>query len=137
MIFAMVLALAAVAVIALKTHGTYDFDGTEKFMLMVFECGSLILIAGSVARLLHASHRRLANALGKIAVVYIVMINVLNILAGLDVLERQTLRAWPCNIDGIMRIPEAHIGLAVLFGFTAITLLVFAFANDFTRFRKP
>ncbi len=137
MIFAMVLALAAVAVIALKTHGTHDFDGTEKFMLMVFECGSLLLIAGSVARLVHASHRRLAKALGKIAVAYIVMINVLNILSDFDVLERQSLRAWPCNIEGITRIPEAHIGLAVLFSLTAITLLVFAFANDFSRFRKP
>ena len=137
MIYAMLFALAAVAVIVLKTYGTDSFDGTERFMLIVVECGSLILIAGSVARLLHASHRRLANALGKIAVAYIVMINVFNILAELDVLERQTLRAWPCNIDGIMRIPETHIGLAVLFGFTAITLLVFAFANDFKRFRKP
>ena len=137
MIFALLLALAAVAVIALKTHGTHEFDGTEKFMLMVFECGSLVMIAGSVARLVHASHRRLANALGKIAVAYIVMINVLNILAELDVLEKQSLRAWPCNIDGITRIPEAHIGLAVLFSLTAITLLVFAFANDFSRFRKP
>ena len=137
MIFAMVLALVAVAVIALKTHGTHEFDGTEKFMLMVFECGSLVMIAGSVARLVHASHKRLAKALGKIAVAYIVMINVLNILAELDVLERQSLRVWPCNIDGITRIPEAHIGLAVLFSLTAITLLVFAFANDFSRFRKP
>ena len=137
MIFAMLLALAAVAVIALKTHGTHEFDGTEKFMLMVFECGSLLLIAGSVARLLHASHRRLANALGKIAVAYIVMINVLNILTELDVLEKQSLRVWPCNIEGITRIPEAHIGLAVLFGLTAITLLICAFAKDFNRFRKP
>ena len=137
MIFAIVLALVSVAVIALKTHGTHEFDGTKQFMLMVFECGGLVLIAGSVARLIYASHRRLANALGKIALAYIVMINVLNILADFDVLERQSLRAWPCNIDGITRIPEAHIGLAVLFSLTAITLLVFAFANDFSRFRKP
>lgn len=137
MVFAILLALASVAVIVLKTYGSSNFDGTEKFMIMVFESGGLVMIAGAVARLLYSSRRRAANAIGKIAIAYIVIINVLHILTELDVLEKKSLWTCPCNIAGITEIPEAHVGLAILFSFTAIVLLVFASAKDFMRFRKP
>ena len=137
MFFALALAVAAVAVIVISTAGSSSFDGTQRFIALACECGAVVGIGGSLSRMLLAGNPRMAKVVGKLPVVYIFLINALELLTVLGVFDRYTLRLFPCCIDGITRHPNGHLLLGAVMVFVAVVLLVGAAWADFKRFRKP
>ncbi len=137
MFFALALAVAAVAVIVISTAGSSSFDGTQRFIALVCECGAVIGIGGSLSRMLLAGNPRMANVVGKLSVAYIFIINALELLTVLGVFDRYTLRLFPCCIAGITRHPNGHLLLGVVMVFVAVVVLVGAAWADFRRFRRP
>ncbi|MBR0506830.1 MAG: hypothetical protein IJJ84_15630 [Kiritimatiellae bacterium] len=137
MFFASLLAMASSSMLVLSTGGTIDFDDARFAIVLTCECGSLVVAAGSIARMIVGAHPRLATSVGKAAAAYIFMINGLQFLTALDVLERTALRPFPCCIEGVRRVPNGHLVIAIVMVIAAICLAMAAAREDFKRFRKP
>jgi hypothetical protein len=52
-------------------------------------------------------------------------------------MDRDTLWPFPCCIEGVRRIPNGHLVIAIVMGFAAICFVMVATREDFKRFRKP
>ena len=137
MFFAFLLATASMSMLVLITSSSFDFNDARRIIVHAFECGALVVIAGSIARVILDAHPRLAKSLGKIAVAYIAIINGLQLLTELDVMDRDTLWPFPCCIEGVRRIPNGHLVIAIVMVFAAICFVMVAAREDFKRFRKP
>ena len=136
MIFAVLIAAAALSA-AVAFTPSLDLGTLCKFSLAVMECGGVIVIAGSVARMIIASHPRTANALGKFAFAYIGIVNALAGLVAAEVLDKNLVYSLPCSIVGIDEFDALHGGLAPIIAAAAAVLLLCAAGKDFKRFRKP
>ena len=137
MFFAFLLATASMSMLVLITSSSFDFNDARRIIVHAFECGALVVIAGSIARVILDAHPRLAKSLGKIAVAYIAIINGLQLLTELDVMDRDTLWPFPCCIEGARRLPNVHLVIAIVMVIAAICLAMAAAREDFKRFRKP
>ena len=107
-----------------------------KFFFVAMECGGVVVIAGSIARMIIAVHPRMANALGKIAFAYIGIVNALSALAAAEVLDKNLVYSLPCCVAGIDRFDTLHGGLAPVIAMGAVMLLLCAAGKDFNRFRR-
>ena len=107
-----------------------------KIFFVVMECGGVVVIAGSIARMIIAVHPRMANALGKIAFAYIGIVNALSALAAAEVLDKNLVYSLPCCVAGIDRFDTLHGGLAPVIAMGAVVLLLYAAGKDFNRFRR-
>ena len=134
MLFALMMIVVVIAVAAFKADKAKDF---ETVLVLLFEFGGLLIIAGSVGRMFLTSHPRLSAAVGKIALGYIVAVNVFTILTEFDVFEREDFQWMICNLDGINRIIAWHFAGAFSTAALALLLLTLATILEFTRFRKP
>ena len=137
MFFASLLATASSSMLVLSTGGTIDFDDARFAIVLTCECGALVVIAGSIARMIVGIHPRLAKSVGMASAAYIFMINGLLFLTELDVLDRTTLRQFPCCIEGVRRVPNGHLLIAIVMAIAAICFVLVATREDFKRFRKP
>ena len=137
MFFAFLLATASSSMLVLCTGGTMDFDDARFAIVLTCECGALVVIAGSIARMIVGIHPRLAKSVGMASAAYIFMINGLQFLTELDVLDRTTLRPFPCCIEGVRRVPNGHLLIAIVMAIAAICLVMAAAREDFKRFSKP
>ena len=136
MTFAILLATAAAAVMALRTYSTSDFDGAKKFIVFTYECGGVAIAAGALARMSLAGNARIANVIGKIGLAYIVIVNLFIFLAEVHVVSEDALALVPCCLGGIVRMFEVHVPIAVAMGVGAVVLLFCAAGIDFTRWWK-
>ena len=107
-----------------------------KFFFVAMECGGVVVIAGSIARMIIAVHPRMANALGKIAFAYIGIVNALSALAAAEVLDKNLVYSLPCCVAGIDKFDTLHGGLAPVIALAAVMLLLCAAGKDFNRFRR-
>ena len=107
-----------------------------KIFFVAMECGGVVVIAGSIARMIIAVHPRMANALGKIAFAYIGIVNALSALAAAEVLDKNLVYSLPCCVAGIDRFDTLHGGLAPVIAMAAVMLLLCAAGKDFNRFRR-
>ena len=107
-----------------------------KIFFVVMECGGVVVIAGSIARMIIAVHPRMANALGKIAFAYIGIVNALSALAAAEVLDKNLVYSLPCCVAGIDKFDTLHGGLAPVIALAAVMLLLCAAGKDFNRFRR-
>ncbi|MBR6734865.1 MAG: ABC transporter permease [Kiritimatiellae bacterium] len=107
-----------------------------KFFFVAMECGGVVVIAGSIARMIIAVHPRMANALGKIAFAYIGIVNALSALAAAEVLDKNLVYSLPCCVAGIDKFDTLHGGLAPVIAMGAVMLLLCAAGKDFNRFRR-
>ena len=137
MFFAFLLATASTSMLVLITGSTLHFNDTRRIIVLICECFALVAIAGSIARVILDTRPRLAKSLGKIAAAYFAIINGLQLLTELDVMDRDTLWPFPCCIEGVRRIPNGHLVIAIVMGFAAICFVMVATREDFKRFRKP
>ena len=137
MFFAFLLAMASTSMLVLITGSTLHFNDTRRIIVLICECFALVAIAGSIARVILDTRPRLAKSLGKIAAAYFAIINGLQLLTELDVMDRDTLWPFPCCIEGVRRIPNGHLVIAIVMGFAAICFVMVATREDFKRFRKP
>ena len=136
MTFAILLATAAAAVMALRTYSTSDFDGAKKFIVFTYECGGVAIAAGALARMSLAGNARIANVVGKIGLAYIVIANLLIFLAEVHVVSEAALVVVPCCLVGVVQMFEVHVPIAVAMGVGAVVLLFCAAGIDFTRWWK-
>ena len=136
MTFAILLATAAAAVMALRTYSTSDFDGAKKFIVFTYECGGVAIAAGALARMSLAGNARIANVIGKIGLAYIVIVNLFIFLAEVHVVSEKALYLVPCCLIGIVRMFDVHVPIAVAMGVGAVALLFCAAGIDFTRWWK-
>jgi hypothetical protein len=136
MTFAILLATAAAAVMALRTYSTSDFDGAKKFIVFTYECGAVAIAAGALARMSLAGNARIANVIGKIGLAYIVIANLLIFLAEVHVVSEAALVMVPCCLVGVVQMFEVHVPIAVAMGVGAVVLLFCAAGIDFTRWWK-
>ena len=136
MFFAFLLATASTSMLVLITGSTLHFNDTRRIIVLICECFALVAIAGSIARVILDTRPRLAKSLGKIAAAYFAIINGLQLLTELDVMDRDTLWPFPCCIEGVRRIPNGHLVIAIVMGFAAICFVMVATREDFKRFRK-
>ena len=134
MVFAAIMTAVVIAVAAFKMDNIRDF---EKLLVIMFEFGGLLIIAGSVGRMLLTHHPRLGAAVGKIALGYIVIVNVFTVLTQFDVFERRDFQWMICNIDGINYAIAWHFAGAFTAAALALLLLVLATVMEFGKFRKP
>ena len=111
-------------------------DDITKIFFVVMECGGVVVIAGSIARMIIAVHPRMANALGKIAFAYIGIVNALSALAAAEVLDKNLVYSLPCCVAGIDKFDTLHGGLAPVIALAAVMLLLCAAGKDFNRFRR-
>ena len=137
MFFAFLLAMASTSMLVLITGSTLHFNDIRRIIVLICECFALVAIAGSIARVILDTRPRLAKSLGKIAAAYFAIINGLQLLTELDVMDRDTLWPFPCCIEGVRRIPNGHLVIAIVMGFAAICFVMVATREDFKRFRKP
>ena len=137
MFFAFLLATASTSMLVLITGSTLHFNDTRRIIVLICECFALVAIAGSIARVILDTRPRLAKSLGKIAAAYFAIINGLQLLTELDVMDRDTLWPFPCCIEGVRRIPNGHLVIAIVMSFAAICFVMVATRVDFKRFRKP
>ncbi len=107
-----------------------------KIFFVAMECGGVVVIAGSIARMIIAVHPRMANALGKIAFAYIGIVNALSALAAAEVLDKNLVYSLPCCVAGIDKFDTLHGGLAPVIALGAVMLLLCAAGKDFNRFRR-
>ena len=107
-----------------------------KIFFVAMECGGVVVIAGSIARMIIAVHPRMANALGKIAFAYIGIVNALSALAAAEVLDKNLVYSLPCCVAGIDKFDTLHGGLAPVIALAAVMLLLCAAGKDFNRFRR-
>ena len=136
MVFAILLATAAAAVMALRTYITLDFDVAKKIIVFLYECGAVAIAAGALARMSLAGNARIANAIGKIGLAYIVIANLLIFLAEVHVVSEKALYLVPCCLIGVVEMFEVHVPIAVAMGVGAVVLLFCAAGIDFTRWWK-
>ena len=136
MVFAILLATAAVAVMALRDYITLDFDGAKIFIVFTYECGAVAIAAGALARMALAGNARIANVIGKIGLAYIVIANLLIFLSEVHVVSEDALALIPCCLVGIVRMFDVHVPIAVAMGVGAVVLLFCAAGIDFTRWWK-
>ena len=136
MTFAILLATAAAAVMALRTYSTSDFDGAKKFIVFTYECGGVAIAAGALARMSLAGNARIANVIGKIGLAYIVIANLLIFLAEVHVVSEAALVMVPCCLVGVVQMFEVHVPIAIAMGVGAVVLLFCAAGIDFTRWWK-
>ena len=136
MVFAILLATAAVAVMALRTYITLDFDGAKIFIVFTYECGAVAIAAGALARMSLAGNARIANVIGKIGLAYIVIVNLFIFLAEVHVVSEKALYLVPCCLIGVFEMFEVHVPIAVAMGVGAVVLLFCAAGIDFTRWWK-
>lgn len=136
MTFAILLATAAAAVMALRAYTTLDFDDAKKFIVFTYECGAVAIAAGALARMALADNARIANVIGKIGLAYIVIANLLIFLSEVHVVSEDALVLVPCCLVGIVRMFDVHVPIAVAMGVGAVVLLFCAAGIDFTRWWK-
>ena len=136
MVFAILLATAAAAVMALRTYSTSDFDVAKKIIVFTYECGAVAIAAGALARMSLAGNARIANVIGKIGLAYIVIANLLIFLAEAHVVSEDALALVPCCLVGVVKMFEVHVPIAVAMGVGAVVLLFCAAGIDFTRWWK-
>jgi len=135
---AMVFAILMLAVVVAGTAMAKDSNkDIETILVILFEFGGLLVIAGCLGRFLLPRHPRLASSMGKLALGYIVVNNVLTVLAQFDVFERSDFRWLICNIDGIDHALATHFGGAFATAALAAALLLMATILEFSSFRKP
>ena len=134
MVFALLIAVAAASALAVF-YPNLPGDMT-KFFFVAMECGGVVVIAGSIARMIIAVHPRMANALGKIAFAYIGIVNALSALAAAEVLDKNLVYSLPCCVAGIDKFDTLHGGLAPVIALAAVVLLLYAAGKDFNRFRR-
>ena len=134
MVFALLIAVAAASALAVF-YPNLPGDMT-KFFFVAMECGGVVVIAGSIARMIIAVHPRMANALGKIAFAYIGIVNALSALAAAEVLDKNLVYSLPCCVAGIDKFDTLHGGLAPVIALAAVMLLLCAAGKDFNRFRR-
>ena len=132
----MVFALIVTAIILPVPYICRSTDpGNQKFVVFVLEFCGLLMIAGSLGRLFVERRKTLAKAIGKAAFAYLVLVNVLCIVAEMDVFDKHLLYPMPCCIFGI---DEGHHPLAAIClaaaGFALLQVVAF---KDFRKFRKP
>jgi hypothetical protein len=128
--------IAVVAASALAVFYPNLPDDITKIFFVVMECGGVVVIAGSIARMIIAVHPRMANALGKIAFAYIGIVNALSALAAAEVLDKNLVYSLPCCVAGIDKFDTLHGGLAPVIALAAVMLLLCAAGKDFNRFRR-
>ena len=136
MVFAILLATAAVAVMALRTYSTSGFDDAKKIIVFMYECGAVAIAAGALARMALAGNARIANVIGKIGLAYIVIVNLFIFLAEVHVVSEEALALVPCGLFGVVQMFEVHVPIAVAMGVGAVVLLFCAAGIDFTRWWK-
>ena len=136
MVFAILLATAASAVLVLHAYGTGNIHPMKELIVAAYECGGVLIAAGALARILLADHRRVARIVGRIGIAYIVMVQVLYILSEAHVVDRKTLFILPCNIDGVDRMFDEHVPIAFGLSCIAILLLACAAKRDFAECRR-
>ncbi len=140
MVFAILLATAAAAVMALRAYTTLDFDDAKKFIVFTivftYECGAVAIAAGALARMALADNARIANVIGKIGLAYIVIVNLFIFLAEVHVVSEKALYLVPCCLIGVVEMFEVHVPIAVAMGVGAVVLLFCAAGIDFTRWWK-
>ena len=136
MTFAILLATAAAAVMALRTYSTSDFYGAKKFIVFTYECGGVAIAAGALARMSLAGNARIANVIGKTGLAYIVIVNLFIFLAEVHVVSEDALALVPCCLVGIVRMFDVHVPIAVAMGVGAVVMLFCAAGIDFTRWWK-
>ena len=134
MVFALLIAVAASSALAVF-YPNLPSDITKIFFVAM-ECGGVVVIAGSIARMIIAVHPRMANALGKIAFAYIGIVNALSALAAAEVLDKNLVYSLPCCVAGIDKFDTLHGGLAPVIALAAVILLLCAAGKDFNRFRR-
>ena len=134
MVFALLIAVAASSALAVF-YPNLPGDITKIFFVAM-ECGGVVVIAGSIARMIIAVHPRMANALGKIAFAYIGIVNALSALAAAEVLDKNLVYSLPCCVAGIDKFDTLHGGLAPVIAMAAVVLLLCAAGKDFNRFRR-
>ena len=134
MVFALLIAVAASSALAVF-YPNLPGDITKIFFVAM-ECGGVVVIAGSIARMIIAVHPRMANALGKIAFAYIGIVNALSALAAAEVLDKNLVYSLPCCVAGIDKFDTLHGGLAPVIALAAVILLLCAAGKDFNRFRR-
>lgn len=134
MLFALLMLAVVIAVSAVKADTPRHF---ETLLVILFEFGGLLVIAGSIGRMLVSSHPRLGSAVGKIALGYIVTVNVFTVLTEFDVFERKDFQWMICNLDGIDHQLTIHFGGAFATAAVAFMFLLLATALEFGKFRKP
>ena len=134
MVFALLIAVAASSALAVFYPNLPD--DITKIFFVVMECGGVVVIAGSIARMIIAVHPRMANALGKIAFAYIGIVNALSALAAAEVLDKNLVYSLPCCVAGIDKFDTLHGGLAPVIAMGAVVLLLCAAGKDFNRFRR-
>ena len=134
MVFALLIAVAASSALAVF-YPNLPGDITKIFFVAM-ECGGVVVIAGSIARMIIAVHPRMANALGKIAFAYIGIVNALSALAAAEVLDKNLVYSLPCCVAGIDKFDTLHGGLAPVIALAAVMLLLCAAGKDFNRFRR-
>ena len=134
MVFALLIAVAASSALAVF-YPNLPGDITKIFFVAM-ECGGVVVIAGSIARMIIAVHPRMANALGKIAFAYIGIVNALSALAAAEVLDKNLVYSLPCCVAGIDKFDTLHGGLAPVIAMGAVMLLLCAAGKDFNRFRR-
>lgn len=136
MVFAILLATAAAAVMALRAYTTLGFDDAKKIIVFMYECGAVAIAAGALARMSLAGNARIANVIGKIGLAYIVIANLLIFLSEVHVVSEDALVLVPCCLVGIVRMFDVHVPIAVAMGVGAVVLLFCAAGIDFTRWWK-
>ena len=136
MVFAILLATAAAAVMALRAYTTLDFDVAKNFIVFTYECGAVAIAAGALARMALADNARIANVIGKIGLAYIVIVNLFIFLAEVHVVSEKALYLVPCCLIGVVEMFEVHVPIAVAMGVGAVVLLFCAAGIDFTRWWK-
>ena len=136
MVFAILLATAAAAVMALRTYITLDFDVAKIIIVFLYECGAVAIAAGALARMSLAGNARIANVIGKIGLAYIVIVNLFIFLSEVHVVSEDALALVPCCLVGIVRMFDVHVPIAVAMGVGAVVLLFCAAGIDFTRWWK-
>jgi len=134
MVFALLIAVVVSSALAVFCP-RYVLRDMTKFFFVAMECGGVVVIAGSIARMIIAVHPRMANALGKIAFAYIGIVNALSALAAAEVLDKNLVYSLPCCVAGIDRFDTLHGGLAPVIAMGAVMLLLCAAGKDFNRFR--
>ena len=136
MVFAILLATAAVVVLALRPHTTADFDAVKKFIVFTYECGGVAIAAGALARMSLASNARISNVIGKIGLAYIVTANLFIFLAEVHVVSETALYLVPCCPIGIDKMFDVHVPIVFAMGIGAVVLLFCAAGIDFTGWWK-
>jgi len=134
----MVFALIVTAIILPVPYICRNTDpGNPKFVAFVLEFCGLFMIAGSLGRLLVERRKVLAKAIGRATFAYVVLVNVLCIVAEMDVFDKHVLYPMPCCLGGIDDGKGHHLAAAACLAAAGFALLQVVAFKDFRKFRKP